>query len=56
MTDSKPGAEIVTWIRLVVTPTGKRAVADADSFLLRTNHRITPFLIPRPDPLTPHTR
>jgi hypothetical protein len=38
-----------------VTPALKRAVADANLFrscFARTNHRIAPFLIPRPDPLT----
>jgi hypothetical protein len=47
-----PSREIATWIRLV-TPTVKRALADAKSYLLRTNHRIEPFMtIARPDPLT----
>jgi hypothetical protein len=46
-----PSGEICTWIKLV-TPTVKQAIADADKFLRLTNHRILPFLIPQPDPLT----
>jgi hypothetical protein len=44
--------ELETWVRLV-TPTVKRALADADQYLRDTNYTITDFLAPaRPDPLT----
>ena len=44
--------EIETWVRLV-TPTVKRALADAALYLRDTNYNITDFLTPaRPDPLT----
>ena len=44
--------EIETWVRLV-TPTVKRALADAAQYLRDTNYNITDFLTPaRPDPLT----
>jgi hypothetical protein len=40
-------------LKAPVTPTVKRALADAKSYLLRTNHRIEPFMtIARPDPRT----
>jgi hypothetical protein len=43
--------EIETWVRLV-TPTVKRAVADANQLLHTTNHTMHTYLIPRADPLT----
>jgi hypothetical protein len=44
--------ELETWVRLV-TPTVKRAVADANQHRRDTNHTITTFLPPaRPDPMT----
>jgi hypothetical protein len=44
--------ELSTWIALV-TPTVKRAAADADQYLRDTNHSIIDFLAAaRPDPLT----
>ena len=44
--------ELATWVRLV-TPTVKRALADAAQQLRNTNHTITSLLPPaRPDPMT----
>ena len=44
--------ELDTWVRLV-TPTVKRALADATQYLRDTIHTITDFLTPAsPDPLT----
>ena len=44
--------ELETWVRLV-TPTFKRALADAAQHLRDTNYNITDFLTPaRPDPVT----
>ena len=44
--------ELETWIRLV-TPTIKRALADADQYIRAINYAITDFLAPAcPDPLT----
>ena len=44
--------ELETWVRLV-TPTVKRALADAEKHLRDTNCTITDFLShARPDPLT----
>ena len=44
--------ELESWVRLV-TPTVKRALANAKKHLPNTNYNITGFLSPaRPDPLT----
>ena len=44
--------ELETWVRLV-TPTVKRALADAEQYIRDTNHTMPNFLAPaRPDPLT----
>ena len=44
--------ELETWVRLV-TPTVKRALADAAQHLRETNFNITDYLTPaRPDPMT----
>ena len=46
-----PSRELETWVRLV-TPTVKRALADAEQCLRDTNCAITDFLAPaHPDPL-----
>jgi hypothetical protein len=46
-----PSRELETWIKLV-KPTVKQAIADADAFILQTNHTLQTYLVTRPDPLT----